>query len=32
MIPHVFGCKQFVWMDNILKIACKWFLNGKKYT
>ena len=29
MIRYVFRCKQFVWMGNILKIACKWFLNGK---
>ena len=21
----VFECKQFVWIGNILKIACKWF-------
>ena len=22
---HVFRCKQFVWMGECLKIACRWF-------
>ena len=24
-ICSVFGCKKFVWMDNVSKITCKWF-------
>ena len=24
IIPHVFRCKQFVWIGNVSKIACKW--------
>ena len=23
IIPHVFRCKQFVWIGNVSKIACK---------
>ena len=25
IIPPVFRCKQFVWMGNVSKNACKWF-------
>ena len=24
-LPHVFRCKQFVWMGNVSKFTCKWF-------
>ena len=24
-INSVFRCKQFVWMGNVSKIACRWF-------
>ena len=25
IIPHLFRCKQFAWVGNVLKIACKQF-------
>ena len=28
----VFECKQFVWIGNVLIIACKWFWIGLRYT
>ena len=24
-MPHVFRCKQFVWVGNVSKTSCKWF-------
>ena len=29
IIPHLFRCKQFVWMGNVSKITGKWFWMGK---
>ena len=29
IIPHLFRCKQFVWMGSVSKITGKWFWMGK---
>ena len=30
IIPHVFRCKQFVCIGNVLKTSCKWFRIGRR--
>ena len=30
IMPHVFRCKQFVWVSNVSKTSCKWFGTGRR--